>query len=90
MNNDTYQAFVCCFNESGELTVSEKEFTEKSEILKRWMMTLDETERTQVAEEMSALIIKAKNHIRDKQKTLEKMIVVNDGRMKANACYGKY
>lgn len=90
MNNEMYQAFVDCFNGRGELTASEEEFSKKSEMLNRWMMTLDETERTQVAEEMSSLIIKAKNHIQEKQKTLEEMIVVNDGRMKANSYYGKY
>ena len=42
MNNDIYRTFVSCFNEIGELQVSDEEFAEKSEMLNRWMMTLDE------------------------------------------------
>ena len=90
MNNDIYQAFVGCFNEIGELAASEKEFAEKSEMLNRWMMTLDDEERAKVAEKISPFIIKAAQHIRDKQKILEEMIMSNDGRMKANSFYGKY
>ena len=88
MNNDIYRTFVSCFNEIGELQVSDEEFAEKSEMLNRWMMTLDEERRAQVAAEVSPFIIKA--HIRDKQKILEEMIMENDGRMKANSFYGKY
>lgn len=40
MNNDIYRTFVGCFNEIGELQVSDEEFAEKSEMLNRWMMTL--------------------------------------------------
>ncbi len=90
MHNDIYQAFVSCFNEIGELNVTEEEFSEKSEMLNRWMMTLDEEMRAQVAEQVSPYIIKVAQHIRDKQKILEEMIMSNDGRMKANAFYGKY
>ncbi|MHC2834113.1 flagellar biosynthesis protein FlgG [Bacillus sp. F9_6S_D1_P_5] len=90
MNNDIYRAFVGCFNEIGELQVSDGEFAEKSAMLNRWMMTLDEETRTQVATEVSPFIIKAAQHIRDKQKILEEMIMTNDGRMKANSFYGKY
>ena len=49
MNNDIYRTFVGCFNEIGELQVSDEEFAEKSEMLNRWMMTLDEDTRAQVA-----------------------------------------
>ncbi|OTZ21207.1 flagellar biosynthesis protein FlgG [Bacillus thuringiensis] len=90
MNNDIYRTFVSCFNEIGELQVSDEEFAEKSEMLNRWMMTLDEERRAQVAAEVSPFIIKAAQHIRDKQKILEEMIMENDGRMKANSFYGKY
>ena len=89
MNNDIYRTFVSCFNEIGELQVSDEEFAEKSEMLNRWMMTLDEERRAQVAAEVSPFIIKAAD-IRDKQKILEEMIMENDGRMKANSFYGKY
>ena len=89
MNNDIYRTFVSCFNEIGELQVSDEEFAEKSEMLNRWMMTLDEERRAQVAAEVSPFIIKAQD-IRDKQKILEEMIMENDGRMKANSFYGKY
>ncbi|GLV63852.1 hypothetical protein Bmyc01_25220 [Bacillus mycoides] len=90
MNNDIYQSFVGCFNEIGELKVSDEEFAEKSAMLNRWMMILDEKTRADVAAEVSLLIIKAAQHIRDKQKILEEMIMTNDGRMKANSFYGKY
>ncbi|PFJ17243.1 flagellar biosynthesis protein FlgG [Bacillus cereus] len=90
MNNDIYQAFVDCFNGMGELVVSEEEFAEKSEMLNRWMMTLDEAARSQVAEKVTPLIIKAAQYIRNKQKVLEEMITVNDGRMKANSVYAKF
>ncbi|MES5954309.1 flagellar biosynthesis protein FlgG [Bacillus anthracis] len=90
MNNDIYQAFVGCFNGIGELEVSEEEFSEKSEMLNRWMMTLDDEERAKVAEKVSPFIIKAAQHIRDKQTILEEMIMSNEGRMKANSFYGKY
>ena len=90
MNNDIYRTFVGCFNEIGELQVSDGEFAEKSEMLNRWMMTLDEETRAQVAIEVSPLIIKAAQHIRDKQRILEEMIMENNGRMKANSFYGKY
>ncbi|KFN03281.1 flagellar biosynthesis protein FlgG [Bacillus clarus] len=90
MNNDIYQAFIGCFNEIGELQVSDEEFAEKSEMLNRWMMTLDEETRTDVAEKVSPLIIRAAQYIRDKQKIVEEMIMENDGRMKANLFYGKY
>lgn len=90
MNNDIYRTFVDCFNEIGELQVSDEEFAEKSEMLNRWMMTLDEETRAQVAIEVSPLIIKAAQHIRDKQRILEEMIMENNGRMKANSFYGKY
>ncbi|MGW6192399.1 flagellar biosynthesis protein FlgG [Bacillus cereus] len=90
MNNDIYRAFVSCFNEIGELQVSDGEFAEKSAMLNRWMMTLDEETRADVAVEVSPLIIKAAQHIRDKQKILEEMIMTNDGRMKANSFYGKF
>ena len=46
MNNDIYRAFVGCFNEIGELQVSDEEFAEKSAMLNRWMITLDEETRT--------------------------------------------
>ena len=59
MNNDIYRTFVSCFNEIGELQVSDEEFAEKSEMLNRWMMTLDEERRAQVAAEVSPFIIKA-------------------------------
>ncbi|KLA33208.1 hypothetical protein B4080_1783 [Bacillus cereus] len=59
-------------------------------MLNRWMMTLDEETRAQVAIEVSPLIIKAAQHIRDKQRILEEMIMENNGRMKANSFYGKY
>ncbi len=38
--------------------------------------------RAQVAAEVSPFIIKAAQHIRDKQKILEEMIMTNDGRMR--------
>ncbi|SCN34352.1 Uncharacterized protein BC88300_01567 [Bacillus cytotoxicus] len=82
--------FIGCFNEIGELKVTEEEFAEKSEMLNRWMMTLDEKERAEVAEKVSPYIIKAAQHIRDKQKILEEMILSNEGQMKANSVYGKY
>ncbi|MGQ0440514.1 hypothetical protein ACT4UT_28540 [Bacillus sp. B-TM1] len=53
-------------------------------------LTLDEETRAQVAAEVSPFIIKAAQHIRDKQKILEEMIMTNDGRMKANSFYGKF
>ncbi|GAB6537694.1 hypothetical protein bcgnr5399_54170 [Bacillus cereus] len=61
MNNDIYRTFVGCFNEIGELQVSDEEFAEKSEMLNRWMMTLDEETRAQVAAEVSHSLLRRHN-----------------------------
>ena len=60
MNNDIYRTFVSCFNEIGELQVSDREFAEKSEMLNRWMMTLMKKRVHKLQREVSPFIIKAK------------------------------
>lgn len=90
MNSKEYDAFVHSFNERYELVVSKEEFQKRSDQLNKWLLSLDEASRIQVAEDIAALIIKAKKCIESKQSIFEEMILTNDGRMKANSYYGKY
>lgn len=90
MNSKEYDAFVSSFNERYELIVSENEFQLRSEQLNKWLLSLEEARRIQTAKEIEELIIKAKKCIIDKQSVFEEMILVNDGRMKANSYYSKF
>ncbi|MGG2092773.1 flagellar biosynthesis protein FlgG [Bacillus sp. S13(2024)] len=90
MNNRVYEEFTNCFNRANDVIVSEEELETRMREFHTWLLTLDETMRLQIANEVIPLLTKATEQIRYKQSILEEMIEVNDGRMKANSYYGKY
>ncbi|MDC2865751.1 MULTISPECIES: flagellar biosynthesis protein FlgG [unclassified Bacillus (in: firmicutes)] len=90
MNSEAYNKFVSSFNDTYEVIVSEEELNVRMKEFNTWFITLDKAMRLQVANEVTPLITKAAEQIHYKQCTLEEMILVNDGRMKANSYYGKY
>ncbi|MEH7462398.1 flagellar biosynthesis protein FlgG [Bacillus thuringiensis] len=90
MNNNAYEKFVSCFNDTYDVIVSEEELKTRMAEFNAWFSTLEESMNNQVANEVIPLITKAAEKIRNNQHLLEEMIMVNDGRMKANSYYGKY
>ncbi|PHA01934.1 flagellar biosynthesis protein FlgG [Bacillus pseudomycoides] len=90
MNSKVYEKFASCFNRTNDVIVSEEELETRMREFNTWLFSLDETMRLQIANEVIPLLTKATEQIRHKQRILEEMIEVNDGRMKANSYYGKY
>ncbi|WP_369900252.1 flagellar biosynthesis protein FlgG [Bacillus manliponensis] len=90
MSSKEYDVFVSSFNERNELVVTQEEFQQRSEQLNKWLLSLEEEKRIQIAKKVEELIIRAQKCIVDKQSVFEEMILINDGRMKANSHYGKY
>ncbi|HDX9590444.1 TPA: flagellar biosynthesis protein FlgG [Bacillus pseudomycoides] len=90
MNNNAYEKFVSCFNDTYDVIVSEEELKTRMEEFNAWFSMLEESMNKQIANEVVPLITKAAEKIRHNQRTLEEMIIVNDGRMKVNSYYDKY
>lgn len=90
MNSKAYEEFASCFNDTNDVIVSKEELEARMKEFNTWFLTLDETARIQIADEVIPLITMAREQIRHKQRTLEEVILVNDSRMKANSFYGKY
>jgi len=90
MSHNPFQDFINSFDETYDITISDKEFQEKFHQMNQWLQTIEKEEALEKAHCVQQYLLKAMSFADAQKKELQKQFDTTKKQIKANRLYSKF